>query len=159
LFEFDAFGPPSMAFEVLGQEWWQWDAEGHAFEASGGTVWVVVYRQLPPDELRHRFPVIQGLACDHRYLEVADAVAYLGKAIEELEELDDRTFSELVGRLRSTRSSIVDHFHLADETAEHIAPSSMDLTRTMNNTVSVERATWGSHLPRVVASSRLLEPR
>ena len=44
LFAYDAFGPAAMSYDLLGQAWWQWDGEGHAFEDAEGDV---VFPQIP----------------------------------------------------------------------------------------------------------------
>lgn len=112
LVDFDAFGPPAMSFELLGQAWWQWDGEGHAFEDQGGTVWVVVHDDVPPDDLATRFPVRQADACDHRYVTVDEALLYLEDHIAELDGMGDDVpqFGPLVERLRTTRAELLRHF-------------------------------------------------
>lgn len=109
-FEYSAFGPAAMSFELLGQAWWQWDAEGHAFEASGGSVWVVVHDGLNGDALATRFPVIQDAQCDQRYVSLPDARAYLQ---EHIDELDDPSVPELAGlrsELQRTMQAVDTHF-------------------------------------------------
>ena len=109
-FEHAAFGPPAMSFELLGQAWWQWDAEGHAFEGDGGTIWVVVYDGLDANALATRFPVRPDALCDHRYVALADARAYLLEHIEELEDPGVPEFAALRTELQQTLESIRDHF-------------------------------------------------
>ncbi|MCR9166073.1 MAG: hypothetical protein ACE37F_17460 [Nannocystaceae bacterium] len=110
LFRYDAFGPPSMSADLLGQEWWQWDGEGHAFEESGGTVWVVVHDDLAPDALAVRFPVRQAHACDHRYVTVDAAMTHLEDHIAQLDGLGAPEFAALLERLRETHAAIEQQF-------------------------------------------------
>ena len=112
LLDFDAFGPSAMSSPLLGQAWWQWDGEGHTFEEQGGTVWVVVHDDAPPDELAVRFPVRQAERCDHRYVDLDDALAYLEDHIAELDGLGDdaNAFGPLIERLRTTREELLRHF-------------------------------------------------
>jgi|GEM_PF-1469765 len=112
LFEFGDFGPAAMSHALLGQAWWQWDSEGHAFEEAGGTVWIVVHGEILPDALATRFPVRETEQCDHRYVPVAEARAYLTDHIDELEgmEADVPEFGEVRKRLQTTLSALDDHF-------------------------------------------------
>jgi len=109
-FEYDAFGPAAMSFELLGQAWWQWDSEGHAFEASGGTIWVVVHDGLGGDALATRFPVIQDAQCDQRYVALTDARAYLQDHVDELADPDVPELAPLRAELQRTLVSLDAHF-------------------------------------------------
>ena len=110
LFDYDAFGPAAMSYDLLGQAWWQWDGEGHAFDDANGTVWVVVHDDLAPDALATRFPVRQAEQCDHRYVTVDAAVAYLEDHIAELDADDVPELAPVVDQLRETRTTIVQQF-------------------------------------------------
>ncbi len=110
LFAYDAFGPAAMSYDLLGQAWWQWHGEGHAFEEAEGVVWVVVHDGVAPDALATRFPVRQAERCDHRYVTVDDAIAYLEDHIAELDGVDVPELAPVVERLRQTRISIVQLF-------------------------------------------------
>ena len=102
-----------MAFDLLGQAWWQWDGEGHAFDEAQGTVWVVVHTDLAPDALATRFPVRESALCDHRYVSVDTAVAYLEDHIAELDGMDAPAFAPLLETLRATHSAIIAEFRVA----------------------------------------------
>ena len=110
MFDYDAFGPAAMSYDLLGQAWWQWDGEGHAFDDADGTVWVVVHDDLAPDALATRFPVRQAEQCDHRYVTVDAAVAYLEDHIAELDADDVPELAPVVDQLRKTRTTIVQQF-------------------------------------------------
>jgi len=114
LFEFGDFGPPSMSHDVLGQAWWQWDGEGHAFEGEDGTVWVVVHHEdIDPADLATRFPVREAERCDHRYVSVQRAVTYLDEHITELEDVEG--FAAIAAQLRETRAAIGERFDQATQ--------------------------------------------
>lgn len=110
LFAYDAFGPAAMSYDLLGQAWWQWDGEGHAFEDAEGVVWVVVHDGVAPDALATRFPVRQADQCDHRYVAVDAAIAYLEDHIAELDGDDVPEFAPVVEQLRETRTAIIQQF-------------------------------------------------
>lgn len=110
LFAYDAFGPAAMSYDLLGQAWWQWDGEGHAFDDANGTVWVVVHDNVAPDALANRFPVREAEQCDHRYVSVDVAVAYLEDHIAELDGDDVPEFAPVVEQLRETHAAITKQF-------------------------------------------------
>ncbi|MGH1342754.1 MAG: hypothetical protein ACRBN8_14430 [Nannocystales bacterium] len=109
-FEYDAFGPAAMSFGLLGQAWWQWDSEGHAFEKADGTIWVVVHEGLNGDALATRFPVIQEAQCDQRYVALEDARAYLREHIDELGDPAVPEFGPLRAELQRTLAVLNEHF-------------------------------------------------
>lgn len=99
-----------MSYDLLGQAWWQWDGEGHAFEEAEGVVWVVVHDSVAPDALAARFPVRQAERCDHRYVTVDTALAYLEDHIAELDGDDVPGLAPVVDQLRETRTTVVQQF-------------------------------------------------
>lgn len=109
-FEYEAFGPAAMSFALLGQAWWQWDSEGHAFEESGGTIWVVVHDGLDGDALATRFPVLEEEQCDQRYVTLADARAYLQEHVDELADPEVSEFAPLRAKLQRTLADVDAHF-------------------------------------------------
>ncbi len=110
-FEYDAFGPAAMSFDLLGQAWWQWDSEGHAFEEDGGTIWVVVHDGLTGDALATRFPVREDQRCDHRYVALPDARAYLRAHIDELADADVPELALTRSGLQQTLTAVDTHFN------------------------------------------------
>ncbi|MBV1858806.1 MAG: hypothetical protein KUG77_10370 [Nannocystaceae bacterium] len=109
-FEYDAFGPAAMSFGLLGHAWWQWDSEGHAFDAAAGTIWVVVHDGLDGDALATRFPVVQDTQCDHRYVALPDARVYLQEHIDELADPSVTEFGPLRAELQRTLAAVDTHF-------------------------------------------------
>lgn len=99
-----------MSFGLLGQAWWQWDSEGHAFERDGGTIWVVVHDGLNGDALATRFPVRQDEQCDHRYVVLSDARTYLQERVDELDDPSLPEFAPLRAELQQTLEAVSDHF-------------------------------------------------
>ena len=104
---YEAFGPAAMSFELLGQAWWQWDSEGHAFDEAGGVVWVVVHDGLDATSLAARFPVSESTKCDHRYVELPAARTYL---LTHIAELATGELPQLRDRLVQTQQTIDAHF-------------------------------------------------
>lgn len=109
-FEYDAFGPAAMSFGLLGQAWWQWDSEGHAFERDDGTIWVVIHDGLTGDALATRFPVRPDELCDHRYVALPDARGYLLENIEDLADVDVPELAPLRAELQQTLEAVDTHF-------------------------------------------------
>ena len=100
-----AFGPPVLAYETLGKEWYQWNPVGECDpNAPRDNVLVVVYRGISLDDAKQRFPVVTGVH-DFRYLDFSDAIAYLSQHEREFAGDDDFGVGR---RLRETRRQIVD---------------------------------------------------
>ena len=116
--EYDDFGPQVMAHELLGMEWWQWEAHGDSNPATTYPVRVVVHRGLGAAELAARYPVDPVKKIDHRYVTVERALAWLGENIAALEKdaamekdpEDEALTAGLLRTLRGTRDRITKHF-------------------------------------------------
>ena len=73
------FGPPSVSYALLGMEWYQWNSQGPDDpNADDDDVKVVVYRNVPLDEVRKDYPVVERKQ-DYRYLEYKAALDLLNK--------------------------------------------------------------------------------
>lgn len=99
-----AFGPQAMAYEIIGNEWWQWQESGGDRPAQDFDIKVIVYRGATVEELTERFPLIPEKFIDSRYLKYQDAMTYLDKHIAE------NAIPELTQRLGATRAKLVGHF-------------------------------------------------
>lgn len=108
LLKYEAFGPAAMSYALLGQAWWQWDSEGHAFDEDGGVVWVVVHDGVDADALARRFPVDPTTRCDHRYVALGDARSYLQKNMSELEDVPE--LASVAQTLRDTLTALDGQF-------------------------------------------------
>ncbi len=82
LFKYEEFGPPVVASEILGMDWWQWQTNGDP-RPRKYDIKVVVYQGVNIDEVKKRFPVNPSLSHDYRYVEYSVAIDYLDKLIEE----------------------------------------------------------------------------
>ncbi len=101
LLDYEDFGPQAIAYEVIGTEWWQWrNCGGPRFFRHD--VKVVVYKSMPLEEIKKRYPVDPGEKRDFRYLEYRKALDYLNEKIEE------NVIEDVSGRLKSTRERILD---------------------------------------------------
>lgn len=99
-----AFGPQAMAYEIIGNEWWQWQKSGGDDPTKSFDIKVIVYRDASVAELTERFPLIPEKFIDSRYLKYEDAIVYLDKHIAE------NATPELTRRLAGTRAKLVEHF-------------------------------------------------
>ena len=100
---YDAFGPQVVAYSLIGFEWYQWDNHGDSSPFTTYDVHVVVYRDIPLDQVRKQFPVIRGQQ-DYRYISYHDALAYCDRLLRE-----DSQF-QLLTHLKQTKQLIHDHF-------------------------------------------------
>ena len=72
------FGPPSVTYGLLGVEWYQWNSQGPDDPNATDDVKVVVYRNVPLEEVRKEYPVVEEKQ-DYRYLEYEVALDLLSK--------------------------------------------------------------------------------
>ena len=75
VFDYEDFGPQSMAWEKIGMQWWQWDSQG----ISSNPIYeydikVVVYREMPLAQLKALYPVEKVKKKDFRYFAYDDAI-------------------------------------------------------------------------------------
>jgi hypothetical protein len=72
------FGPQVVAHEWLGMEWYQWNSHGSDDPNEEDDIRVVIYRDVPLDEVKKIYPVVVGKQ-DYRYLEYGAALDLLSK--------------------------------------------------------------------------------
>jgi hypothetical protein len=99
--DYNDFGPQVIASEVIGTEWWQWQAHGD----SSPTVYpvkVVVYRGVSLDNVEKRYPVNPTKEHDFRYVEYQNALSFLEQKIE------DDVIEDVTSTLKNTRNKILE---------------------------------------------------
>lgn len=99
------FGPPSLASELIGSDFWQWESHGDS-RPKEYPISVVVYRNMELDQVKALFPVIKEKKQDYRYVEHQKAVMFLNGSIEELQSNKDFAPSRLLKTLIGTRDKI-----------------------------------------------------
>jgi hypothetical protein len=105
ILDYKNFGPPALAHELIGMDYWQWDNHGDS-RPRDYPIKVVVYRNVEVQKIKDRFPVIAEKEQDYRYVAYQTAMAYLNDTIAELQSLKDETFQKLVDTLVKTRGLI-----------------------------------------------------
>lgn len=78
--EYSDFGPPAMANEVIGMDWWQWQPHGDS-RPKKHDIKVVVYRDISLEKIKISYPVIPPKKQDYRYIEYQAALDYLNQGI------------------------------------------------------------------------------
>ena len=98
------FGPQIMSYELLGMDWYQWNSQGPDDPNERDDIKVVVYRNIPLDEVERSYPVIERKQ-DYRYLEYGAALNLLNKY-----EVDPfwEDYPETQGRARQTKEKILE---------------------------------------------------
>lgn len=82
VFNYSDFGPQVMSYEMIGYEWYQWDSQGPDGPNQSDDVKVVVYRNVPLEQIKEKYPVIEEKQ-DYRYLEYSLALEHLNKYEED----------------------------------------------------------------------------
>ncbi|MBU6955597.1 hypothetical protein [Hahella sp. HN01] len=100
------FGPPSLATDLLGSEWWQWNPHGDP-RPRHYDVHVIVYRSMTENDIRKHFPIDEATEKDYRYLPYTTAINYLDANITALASDDESVVQEIREQLIQTRGEIV----------------------------------------------------
>jgi hypothetical protein len=108
ILDYEDFGPPVVAQEVIGMDWWQWLDHGDS-RPKHYPIKVVVFRGIPLDEVKSSYPVEPEREQDYRYLEYSHAIQYLDKLIAE------NAIEAVTAQLTKTRSRIVSGFETGAE--------------------------------------------
>ena len=98
--DYEDFGPQAASWELLGSKWWQWWPHGDSDPATRYVVKVVVYKDVPLDKVKERYPVWREENQDYRYVAYDTAIEYLDNQIAE------DVLPEVTARLRKTRSRL-----------------------------------------------------
>ncbi len=94
------FGPQVIAKDLIGMQWWQWEAHGDS-RPREYDIKVVVYRGMALSTVENRFPVAPDKQQDYRYVEYLEALAYLDRVIAE------DLMSSVTQALSATRSRVI----------------------------------------------------
>lgn len=97
---YEDFGPPSMVYEWIGFDWWQWQPHGDSDPNQHYDIRIVVYRNASLEEVRRKFPVNPAALKDYRYVAYEDAIQHLEQQIE------DDVMPTLTEQLRATRTEL-----------------------------------------------------
>lgn len=98
--DYKAFGPQVISYELIGNEWWQWDAHGAPDPAVTYDIKVVVYRNIDLASVKEKFPIDEKQQKDYRYLAYQQAIEYLDQHINE------NVLADVTKRLVETRHKI-----------------------------------------------------
>ena len=99
------FGPPALAGDLIGSDYWQWDSHGDS-RPRDYPIRVVVYRNIDLQKVKERYPVSKEKEQDYRYVEYRTAMAFLNSSIEQLQSYKDEIPRELIDTLIKTRNTI-----------------------------------------------------
>ncbi len=99
IFKYEEFGPPVIANDLIGMDWWQWQKYGDS-RPTKYDIKVVVYKGVKFQEVKNKYPVSSKDLQDYRYVEYEKAIKYLDNAIKE------NVIEELTKKLIYTRQKI-----------------------------------------------------
>ena len=99
IFKYEDFGPPVIASEVIGMDWWQWQKSGDS-RPKKYSVQIVVYKGISLEKVKNKYPVVAEEEKDYRYLEYSNAVKYLDRVISE------NVIEKLTTKLIKTRENL-----------------------------------------------------
>lgn len=85
-------------------EWWQWQDHGNSIPQNDA-IKVIVYKGVPEETVRQKFPVNPEKQVDYRYVEYLSALQYLDKKI------DEDVVASVTDQLKNTREVITHHFN------------------------------------------------
>ena len=88
ILSYEDFGPQAIAWETFGMQWWQWDNHGDSDPNVEYKIKVAIYRGIPLHKVKEKFPVVQEIEQDYRYIEYNAALRYLDKNILDHREIE-----------------------------------------------------------------------
>jgi hypothetical protein len=97
--KYEEFGPPALANNLIGMDWWQWQSHGDS-RPKKYDINVVVYKDVDLKKVKHKYPVSPKDLQDFRYVEYRKAIDYLDNAINE------NVIEELTQTLMNTKQKI-----------------------------------------------------
>lgn len=100
LFTYEDFGPPAMANELIGMDWWQWQVPEES-QPTKYDIKVVVYRNVKLDAVKKEYPVAPEQFKDYRYAEYTQVMSYLDRNIQE------NVIESLTARLKTTKAKVI----------------------------------------------------
>jgi len=109
IFDYADFGPQAMAYELIGNEWWQWLPQGSGDTSEVYPINVVVHTSPDGQDAKAKFPVSEAAKKDYRYVSYADSLVFLNKNVESLEEAKEggiAMFEDLAKTLATTKTRI-----------------------------------------------------
>ena len=106
IFAYEDFGPSALSADVLGNAWWQWENQGDGNPATRYPIKIVVYWNIPLDQVKAAYPVIPEKKQDYRYIERGKALAFLDSAITDAQEFQVDG-GKLLTMLQDTRQQIL----------------------------------------------------
>ena len=111
IYNYSDFGPSSLAGELLGFEWWQWNQHGDSDPEATYDIKVVVYAYGGKRAAMTHYVVHPSTNTDYRYVFYGEALRFLDDKITELDALtiekDSDTFPELPAQLKDTKTRIL----------------------------------------------------
>jgi len=100
ILNYSDFGPQVIASEIIGMEWWQWQAHGESRPTSYN-IKVVVFKNISLKEVNNLYPVNSDTQKDYRYLKYEEALNYLDSKI------DDNVMKKVTYDLKATRAKLI----------------------------------------------------
>lgn len=115
ILDYEDFGVQSMAYKLLGYQWYQWNKHGDPDPKLTDTIKVAVYNNISLEKVKELYPVIKELKQDIRYVEYDSAIKYFDHQIQEIDTLEQTshqsedldTFEDLRSKLMMTKEEIV----------------------------------------------------
>jgi len=101
--EYKDFGPPVIANNLIGMDWWQWQRHGDS-RPSTYDIKVVVYKNTSLEYVKKNYPVVPKEEKDYRYVQYSEAIKYLD------EHININLIVIVTSRLKNTKIKIIEFF-------------------------------------------------
>ncbi|MBN2366874.1 MAG: hypothetical protein EH225_13580 [Calditrichaeota bacterium] len=87
LMEYSDFGVQSMAYELIGFQWYQWESHGAPDPNIKYNIKVVVYRNISLEEVQKLYTVNRNKKEDYRYIEYGNVMRYIDRQMKQIDEM------------------------------------------------------------------------
>jgi len=82
ILRYEDFAPQAAAYQLIGFEWYQWNTQGPDKPGHRDDVKVVVYRDIPLEQVKRQYPLIPKRQ-DYRYISYDSALQYCARTLGE----------------------------------------------------------------------------
>jgi len=108
VFDYSDFGPQAMAFDFIGNEWWQWLAQGNGQPNIEYPIKVVVHADTKLSFAQDKYPISEVKKDDYRYVSYSMTLNYLNSNLSELAlfQKDGQSFESLIETLQNTQTRV-----------------------------------------------------
>ena len=104
MLRYDEVGPQVLANELIGFQWWQWEAHGDSNPETTYDIRVIVYKDILLKAVQQQYPVNPEFTIDFRYVSYSKIINYLDHIMKTYPKEVD------IEKYAAVKEKIITHF-------------------------------------------------